>query len=377
VFDLPALRLGRLFGIPVEVNVSWLLVFVLVASSLAFNYFAVFPEQPLWLNILIAVVSSILFFASVVLHEMSHSLVARAGGTRVRKITLFVFGGVAQMEDEPESPGREFVMALAGPAMSVAIAIVSFGAWLVLAVAGAWPALLGVLEYLWVINLGVAVFNLLPGFPLDGGRLLRAVLWRITGDVLKATRWAAMAGRFIGYALMAFALVGVVMGNFGLIWLALIGWFLTTMAEGSYRTQLARSRLHEVSVASQMSAPAIVAPGDISLQAMADDYFLGGRHSKYPVVLDGRLVGLLDMGELKRVPRALWPETRVADVMRRDVGDLIVGPEEHVDAVLGRLGGDGPGALLVISGGRLVGVITKTDVMRALRESAPQAHSPA
>jgi Zn-dependent protease len=376
VFDLPALRLGRLFGIPVEVNVSWLLVFVLVASSLAFNYFAVFPDQPLWLNILIAIVSSILFFASVVLHEVSHSLVARAGGTRVRKITLFVFGGVAQMEDEPESPGREFAMALAGPAMSVAIAIVCFGAWLALAVAGAWPALLGVLEYLWVINLGVAVFNLLPGFPLDGGRLLRAVLWKLTGSILKATRWAAAAGRVIGYGLMAFALVGVVLGNFGLIWLALVGWFLTTMAEGSYRSQLARSQLHDVSVASQMSAPAVVAPGDITLEAMANDYFLGGRHSKYPVVLAGRLVGLLDMSELKRVPRARWSATRVADVMQGEVRDLLVEADQSVDAVLGRLGGDGPGALLVVADGRLVGVITKSDVVRAMQETTLQVHSP-
>jgi CBS domain-containing protein len=281
------------------------------------------------------------------------------------------------MEDEPESPGREFTMALAGPAMSVAIAIVSFGAWLVLAVAGAWPALLGVLEYLWVINLGVAVFNLLPGFPLDGGRLLRAVLWWSTGDILKATRWAAAAGRVIGYGLMAFALVGVVLGNFGLIWLALVGWFLTTMAESSYRSQLARSRLHEVSIASQMSSPAVVAPGDITLEAMADDYFLGGRHSKYPVVLDGRVVGLLDMVELKRVPRDRWSAIRVADVMQGDVGDLLVGAEQSVDAVLGRLGGDGPGALLVVANGRLVGVITKSDVVRALQESDPSVHSPA
>jgi CBS domain-containing protein len=246
-----------------------------------------------------------------------------------------------------------------------------------LAVAGTWPAVLGVLEYLWVINLGVAIFNLLPGFPLDGGRLLRAVLWRLTGNILTATRWAAAVGRVIGYGLMAFALVGVVMGNFGLIWLALVGWFLTTMAEGSYRSQLARSQLHDVSVASQMSEPAVVAPGDITLEAMANDYFLGGRHSKYPVVLAGRLVGLLDMSELRRVPRERWSETRVADVMQGDVGDLLVDADQSVDAVLGRLGGDGPGALLVVSDGRLVGVITKSDVVRAMQETTMRVHSPA
>jgi CBS domain-containing protein len=176
---------------------------------------------------------------------------------------------------------------------------------------------------------------------------------------------------------MAFALFGVVLGNFGLIWLALVGWFLTTMAEGSYRSQLARSQLHDVSVASQMSAPAVVAPGEISLEAMANDYFLGGRHSKYPVVLSGRLVGLLDMSELKRVPRARWSTTRVADVMQGDVGDLLVEAGQSVESVLGRLGGDGPGALLVVADGRLIGIITKSDVVRAMQETTMEARSPA
>jgi len=188
VFNLPSLKLGRIFGIPVEINPTWLIIFVLVAASLSLSYFPALFDWPTWVSVANGIVTAVLFFASIVIHEMSHSLVARAGGIRIRKVTLFLFGGVAQMEEEPSGPGREFLMAIAGPGASLLLAAVFYVVHAALRSSGVSDMLWAPVEYLALINLSVALFNLLPGFPLDGGRVLRAALWGITGDVLKIGR---------------------------------------------------------------------------------------------------------------------------------------------------------------------------------------------
>jgi Zn-dependent protease len=368
MFDLPSWRIGSLFGIPIEVNASWLLIFGLVAATLSFNYYPVaYPDRSVLVDVASGVLTAVLFFLSVVLHEMAHSIVARAGGQRINRITLFVFGGVAQMEEEPDSPAREFLMAVAGPGMSLLLAGASFVAFVVLYVVGVSNVYWAPLEYLAVINVGVAVFNLLPGFPLDGGRVLRALLWRVSGDLLKATRWASNAGRGLGWLMASVGLLGALMGRFNLVWFALLGWFLATMAGKAYRDQVLRSKLATMTVGNEMSAPATVVSGDVSVQDFVDRYFLGGRHSAYPVVDGGDVIGMLDIGALKRVPRERWSVTSLSELARRDLEDLVVTPDTHIDTVASRLGGEGPGALLVVEHGRLVGIITRTDVIRALR----------
>lgn len=371
MFDLPSFRIGRLFGIPLEVNVSWLLVFFLVTWSLAaFQFADVAPGASPIVPWLVGALTALLFFASVVLHEFSHSLVARLGGLRIAKVTLFLFGGVSQMESEPENPGLEFVMAVAGPGMSLLLAAVLYVVFVILTRAHAPAVLTEPTAYLALVNLVVGIFNLLPGFPMDGGRVLRALFWRSTGDLLKATRWASRIGQALGYMLIAMGLFGAAVGLFGLLWLALLGWFLTSLAAASYRQQVVKSALSQVPVSSLMSSPVVVAPGEMDLEQMIDEYFLGNRHARYPVTAEGRLAGLVSLSQVKSVPRDAWRMTRALDIADRDLDRLVVSAATPVDAVLDRFTGDGPGAVLVTSDGHLTGIVTRSDVVHALQERA-------
>lgn len=371
MFGLPSLRLGRVFGIPLEIDASWLLVFLLVTSTLTFSYFpAAYPDAEPWVYVLLGVVTALAFFTSLVLHELAHSLVARAGGLKIARVTLFLFGGVSQMEEEPRSPGHEFLLALAGPATSVVIGVLALLARTSLIEAGAPDPVWLPLEYLGVINLALAAFNLLPGFPLDGGRVLRAILWAITKDILKATRWASRMGQAIGMLLMAVAVFGVLRGTFDLVWFAVMGWFLSNMSAVAYQQQVLRAMLAEVPLSRIMSAPAVLAPSDISLEEIAHSYFLGGRHTRYPVVEDGRVVGLIDLSRINEVPREQWATTKVGEVAAKDIATIVATPETSVDTVLSRFEPDAPGAILVVEGKRLAGIVTRADVIQFIRESA-------
>lgn len=371
MFGLPSVRLGRPFGIPLEVDASWFFVFFLVASSLTMSYFPQsLPDRGPVLYVTLGVVTALAFFGSLVLHELAHSLVARAGGLRISKVTLFMFGGVSQMEDEPHSPGHEFLLAIAGPATSVVIGVAALGARAALVAAGASGVMWLPLEYLGLINLAIAAFNLLPGFPLDGGRVLRALLWALTKDMLRATRWASRSGQAIGMLLIAAAVFGVLRGTFDLVWFAVMGWFLSNMSASAYQQQLLRSTLAEVPLRQVMSSPAVLAPAELSLEEMAHSYFLGGRHTRYPVVEDGRVIGLIDLARVNAVPRERWPGTRVRDVAAADLASIVADPGDSVDSVLSRLEPDGPGAILVVEDHRLAGIVTRADVIRFIRESA-------
>ena len=369
MFKLPSLKLGRIFGIPVEINPTWLIIFALVAASLAFSYYPSFFDWSAATSLFVGILTALLFFASIIVHEMSHSLVARAGGIKIRKVTLFLFGGVAQMEEEPHGPGAEFVMAIAGPAASLGLAVLFYATYAGAVLIGAPDVVWGPLEYLAMINLSVALFNLLPGFPLDGGRVLRAALWAMTGDMLKATLWASRAGQIVGYLMIGAAVIGVLNGVLNLIWLGLVGWFITVIAEQSYRQQEAKSRLSHVPVSAIMTPDPLVTPGEISLEELAHDYFLGGRHSRYPVVVEGEVIGLISLSRVKEVPREDWARIRVADVADRDIASLLVDANDHADVVTDRLVSERPGALLAVRDGRVVGIVTRADVISRLRRS--------
>ncbi|MDO9557622.1 MAG: site-2 protease family protein [Coriobacteriia bacterium] len=368
---LPSIRIGRVFGIPVEINVSWFLIFLLVAVTLTTGYF---PQQLEGRSMLtyavMGLVTTLAFFASILLHEFAHSFVARAGGIRISKVTLFIFGGVAQMEEEPHRPGLEFVMASAGPGTSLLLAAVLYLAGEALFALHAPPSLVVVIDYLVVINLSVGVFNLLPGFPLDGGRMLRAILWRMSGDLLKATRWASRMGQFIGMGLIAVAVLGVLLfQTFDLIWFAVMGWFISGLATTAYQQQVVRSRLADVPVARIMSSPPMLVPAELTLEEMAHSYFLGGRHTRYPVITDGTVTGLVDIKAAQGVPREKWPYTAVSEVARTDLSELLVTLETTVDLILPRLDPSQVGVVLVVDDGRLAGIVTRADVIRLIRET--------
>jgi Zn-dependent protease/predicted transcriptional regulator len=372
VFGLRNWRIGSLFGIPLEINVTWLLVFALVATTLAFSYFPssdVLPNRPTWLYILLGVITAALFFASVVAHEFSHSLVAKAQGARIARITLFIFGGVSEMEEEPSGPGREFVMAIAGPGMSILLSAVFWVAFAALQVLHGPDVVSKVLEYLAAINLLLGIFNLLPGFPMDGGRVLRSILWAITGNLLRATRWASRTGQTIGYLLVAAGILGVVVGrSLDLVWFVFLGWFLASLADSAYQQQVVKTQLSQVPVSAVMSSPVVSAPGDLDLETMVEKYFIGGHHSRYPIEQDGRLIGMLSLPQAKAVPRERWRSTKVADVAERDLERLVVPSQEPLDQILDRLVG-APGAVLAANDGELVGIVTRNDVVHALQRS--------
>lgn len=373
MFDIPSIRVGRVFGIPVEVNLSWFVIFALLSFSLSATVFPSLEEAsgasaPLLTGVGMA--TALLFFVSILAHELCHSLVAKAQGAAVDRITLFIFGGVAQIDEEPQGPGKEFLMAAAGPGMSLVLAAV-------FALAGAGSVARGLpwwtwapLQYLAGINLLVALFNLLPGFPLDGGRVLRSILWGITGDVLKATRWASRAGQAIGWVMVYIAVTGVLQGRTDLIWLGLIGWFIASLAGQAYRQQVLRARTEGVPVSAIMSPSPEYVDGAISLEQLVQQHFLGGRHGRYPVMHDGSIVGLVSLPDVKRVERSEWPLVRTLDVAQRDLAQLVVPHDASVTTVLKRLSGDRPGALLVTRDGRLTGIVTRADVIALLEHPA-------
>ena len=373
MLDVPSLKLGKIFGIPLEINLSWIIIFGLVAFTLATGYYPSMEGAagaPLWLYWALGVVTALLFFASIIAHELSHALVTRAGGGHVDKITLFIFGGVASMEDEPRSPGREFLMAAAGPGMSLLLSLSFFvGYTLAFSIGLPWWVT-SPLSYLALINMLVAIFNLLPGFPLDGGRVLRSIIWAITGDQLKATKWAARSGQLIGWGLVGLAVVTALQGQTTFIWFGLIGWFIAWLAGASYRQQQVRSRLAGVTVSQVMTAHPEFVSGEITLEELAHEHFLGADHSRYPVLYQGQIVGIVSLPDAKSIARADWPYVQVIEVTDKDLERLSVQAETPVQDVLNRLAGQGTGAILVVAEGRLAGIVTRADVMSLLQEPA-------
>ena len=373
VFDIPSIRIGKIFGVPLEINLSWLVIFALVAFSLATAYFPKVPgaegSAP-WLYVVMGSLTALLFFASILAHELSHAVVTRLEGGSVDRITLFIFGGVARIDEEPRSPLKEFFMALAGPMMSLVIAGVLYLVYVVSAGRGAPWWVWSPLEYLAWINLFVGVFNLLPGFPLDGGRVLRSILWGITGDQLKATRWASRSGQVIGWGLVALALFGLAQGDTTFLWFGLLGWFIAWLAGASYRQQELKSVLAGVKVAEVMTPHPEYVDGDMTLETLAHEHMLGGQHSRYPVMHGGAIIGIVSLSDLKRIDRKDWPYVRVFEVTATDLSTVSVDAATPIDSLLDRLSADKPGALLAVSEGRLVGIVTRADVISRLQHAA-------
>lgn len=365
------IRLGRLFGIEIGLHYSWFIIAFLITLSLA-GHFRVnnadWSLNTVWIS---AILTGMLFFSAIIIHELAHALVARSRGIPVRSITLFALGGVASIEKESKDPRTEFWIGFVGPLASVVMGLFCLG----LAYAFGWdpdatsttPAQ-AVLSWLGYINIGLAVFNMIPGFPLDGGRVLRAVLWGITGDAARATRLAARVGQ--GVALV-FIFIGIVQffggAGVGGIWLVFIGWFLLNAAGASHANVEATQRLQGVRAADIMTRDCPTVDGRITLQQFVDEYLLRTGQRSFVVVEGDAVVGLITPNEVKEVDRSKWRDTTVGQAMRPLHQLRTVTPDTPVSEALEVMSLEDVNQLPVLSGGRLLGAISRRDILRILR----------
>lgn len=362
------ITLFRLFGFAVHVDMSWIVIAVLVAWSLAaglfpFEYRGLSPGT-YWL---MGIAGSLGLFASIIFHEMSHSLVARRFGIPMKGITLFIFGGVAEMDDEPPSPRAEFSMAIAGPLSSIFLAIAFYAVYLFGARNG-WPAPVnGVTGYLGVINAVLAVFNLVPAFPLDGGRVLRSILWGWRNDLRWGTRVSSAFGSAFGIFLIFVGVLNALRGNFiGGVWQFLIGMFLRDAARMSYQQLLARQALEGEKVRRFMQTDPISVSPSITLAHLIDDYVYRHQHKLFPVVQNGELDGCIDLNQVKEVPRNEWAHRTVGEVAKRCSVDRTISPDADAVKALSKMNRTGNSRLLVVDQGRLVGILSLKDLLRFL-----------
>jgi Zn-dependent protease/predicted transcriptional regulator len=358
----------RLFGFEIRFELTWLIVLALIIWSLSAGYFPeVYRDLPQSTYFWMAVIGAIGLAASIVIHELAHSLVARAYGMTIKGITLFALGGAAELEDEPPTPRAEFFMAVAGPAMSIVLAIVF---WLLsgaLAAAGLPMPLVTVIGYLAMINVILALFNLVPAFPLDGGRMLRAMLWGWRGDMRWATRIAANIGGAFGVALILLGILNAFSGNLvGGMWFALIGLFVRAAAAGSYQQLVTKQVLGHIPVRTAMTKQVVSAPADATIADLVDDYFLGRNLKLVPVIAGGRPVGLVDVRAAKSVPRGEWERRQIADIMTPLSPDNTISGDADTGEALQHMQRTGQNRLLVMDGAALGGILSLTDIMRVV-----------
>ena len=387
MFGGRSIQVARVFGVRIGVDVSWFFVFFLVIYLMSQNYRQIFPGQETKAFVL-AVVSAILFFLSILLHELGHALTAKRLGIGIASIDLWLFGGIAKMERDTRSAGEEFKVAAAGPAVTLIIAAVCFGAASLISgvdAAARGTALedsgvsgtVAVLGWLALVNISLLLFNLIPGFPLDGGRIARAIAWWRTGDRTKATRFAARLGRGFSFLMIvAGLLIAFVLGDlFGGIWLVVIGFFLGSAARQSEYQNEVQSRIEGIRVSDVMDAEPVAISTELSLDRAFDEFFLRYGWPWFPVVdHEGRLKGVVAADSVESVPEQVRPTRTVASVMAADSGGsgLRVDFHEPLEALLGREGLQRLGAIMAVDAeGVLRGVVTADRVRQALRPVGP------
>jgi Zn-dependent protease/CBS domain-containing protein len=360
-------RVGRIAGIEVRVDSSWVVIALLITYSMYLRLSVLYPELSGGGAVGLAILSAVLFFGSVLVHELAHALVSQARGIRVQDITLFLFGGATRAKVESRGPGDEFLIALVGPLTSGLLAAL-FGIVAGLGREALSTPLAGTFGYLAWTNLLLAAFNLVPGFPLDGGRLLRSAIWKATGSLGRATRVASLSGQGVGWLLVAGGVAWLLAGDLaGGIWFAFIGWFLVQAARASYQDLQLRQLLRGVEAEDVMAADLRRIPPELSLQDAVDDYFMRYDHGAFPVEEQGRTVGLLTLRGVRRVPREQWPTRRVREAMVPLGDQVVVAPDARMDGVVGKLQDGEANRVLVVQDGEVVGIITPSDLTRWLR----------
>jgi len=363
-----SLRLFRISGIEIGIHYTWILIFVLLSWSLAQGFF---PQMyPGWDTItywITGVVAALLLFVSVLIHELAHSLVAQARGMTVTSITLFIFGGVSNLEEEPEKPRIELAMSIVGPLASLGLAGIFWG--LLQLVQDQQSPLAGMLTYLALINAILAAFNLLPGFPLDGGRVLRSIIWDRSGNLVKATNIAATVGRFMGWALIAFGLFQIFAGNFiGGIWFAFIGWFLSSSADASRREITLREQLNGIKVSEVMTTnPTGISPAT-TVAELVSNVFRKQHGRAVPVCQNDQVLGIVTVTDVKELPQEKWGETEVREIMTREPLYSVT-PEDDLNTALRLITKHDINQLVVTQGGRCGGLLSRAEILSHLQLS--------
>jgi len=358
-------QIGRVLGIALKIHISWFLVFALVTWSLARYYFPlVLLHRPSWEYWGLGIVAALLLFASVLVHELGHCVVALRYRIPIAQITLFIFGGMAQIRREAPSPKAEFLIAIAGPIVSVLIAL---GFWGVAVLPGASASMVAVSEHLRNINLMLAAFNLVPGYPLDGGRVLRAGLWAWSKNFHKATRHAARAGQGFALLLMLVGLWDLTFGvAIGGMWFLLIGVFLYTSAQSSHRQVAFQESLTGLRVGNVMTPEVVMLDAALTVDQAVNDYFLRFGFGGFPVVEDGRVVGMLSLKELKKIPRERWHDVTVGQVMIPHGPEAEAYPDEPIALAMERMFHEDCSRLVVRDGDKVLGLVTRSGIARFL-----------
>jgi Zn-dependent protease/CBS domain-containing protein len=361
-----SIKLGKIWGIPVGLHLSWFIIFVLITWSLALGLFPdEYPQLGLAAYWILGAITSILFFSSVLFHELGHSIVALRNKIPVHSITLFIFGGVARISKEPPTPGTEFRIAIAGPLTSLLLAAIFAGLWQLdrhipyLAAPSLWLAR---------INLILAVFNMMPGFPLDGGRVLRSVVWKFSGNYLKATQVATVSGQVVAFGFIGFGLFTILRGNFiGGLWLVFIGWFLQNAAASSYNQANLRQLLTGVKVSTVMTTDCIRIPGQLPLSRLVDDYVIHGGNRCFMVTEGERPRGMITLRDISDVKQTNWSEITTEEVMRPWEKIISVHPEMDLLEALQKMDDNNLAQLPVVKDDQLTGMLSRDKVLHYIR----------
>jgi len=379
--------LGKVFGINIKIDWSWLLIFALITWSLASSLGLIHPDWPALMNWVLALSAAVLFFGSILAHELAHALVARRMGTPVRNITLFMFGGISNIQKEPGSPFSEFLITIVGPLTSFIVG----SAFLVLGI-GSFVynnvSMLQPLEalshigpvgtiFVWLgsINILIALFNLIPGFPLDGGRIVRSTLWAVTNDLTKATRWASALGQVVAWGLI---LAGIAMmfgvsipffgtGFFNGLWIVFIGWFLQNASIQSYRKVVIQDVLEDVPVKRMMYTDVPIVDAGISVQRLIDDYIMQTDNRAFIVFQNDKMVGLVTIEDIRKVDREARSLTILKDIMTPSKKLIVIAPEEEASDAFERLQSEDIRQIPVVNGNKIVGLLRRKDIIRWLQ----------
>ncbi|MEP0799581.1 site-2 protease family protein [Funiculus sociatus] len=364
------IRVGNLFGIPFNVHPSWFFVLGWVTLSYGSGLAAQFPSLSLGLPWLLGLIAALLLFASVLAHELGHSFVAIRQGIEVKSINLFLFGGLASLGKEPKTPAGAFWLAIAGPLVSLAlfgvISVISFGS----GISGPFAAILGVLGY---VNLALALFNLIPGLPLDGGNVLKAIVWKITGNPYKGTVFAGRAGQILGWIAIASGLLPLLMGSFSGVWNILIGWFLLQNAGRATQGARVQEQLANLTAQDAVMPDSPIVSEALSLREFVNDYIIGKPQAQRFLVTNdqGKLVGAIAVDDLKTIPTSQWPEISVSQLTQSIEFSTTVKPDQSLLEVVTLLEEQKLTQLPVIrDNGVLVGLLEKTSVLQLLQKRA-------